>query len=225
MKLSQSRSTDLVPPRGFMVLHGNRLEDLRDLLVQYLQAHPLPPLQPEVILLQSNGMKHWLELALADDAALGICAATRMVLPSSYLWQMYRTVLGADAVPTRMPFDKVALLWRLVRVLPTLCQSRPVYAPLQRYLSGDNAARKLYQWHCRSPTCWTLIRVTAPTGCPTGRTGTTSCADRWVRRCHWHLSTSGRHSCGATFVPMWGRTWPTPRAPAFTHASWQLWTL
>lgn len=61
-----------------MVLHGNRLEDLRDLLVQYLRAHPLPPLQPEIILLQSNGMKHWLELALADDGALGICAATRM---------------------------------------------------------------------------------------------------------------------------------------------------
>ncbi len=128
-----------------MVLHGNRLEDLRDLLVQYLQAHPLPPLVPEVILLQSNGMKHWLELALADDAALGVCAATRMVLPSSYLWQMYRTVLGADAVPSRMPFDKAALLWRLLRLLPALCETRPVYAPLKRYLSGDNAPRKLYQ--------------------------------------------------------------------------------
>ena len=70
-------------PTGFMVLHGNRLEDLRDLLVTYLKSHPLAVLQPEVILLQSNGMKHWLELALADDAALGICAATQMVLPSS----------------------------------------------------------------------------------------------------------------------------------------------
>jgi exodeoxyribonuclease V gamma subunit len=70
---------------GFMVLHGNRLEDLRDLLVQYVQTHPLDPLEPEVILLQSNGMKHWLELALVDDCALGICAATRMALPSAYL--------------------------------------------------------------------------------------------------------------------------------------------
>lgn len=128
-----------------MVLHGNRLEDLRDLLVQYLAAHPLPVLQPEVILLQSNGMKHWLELALADDGALGICAATQMALPSGYLWQMYRAVLGADAVPAHMPFDKTALLWRLWRLLPALCQANAVYAPLKRYLSGDNPARKRYQ--------------------------------------------------------------------------------
>ncbi|MDD2925754.1 exodeoxyribonuclease V subunit gamma, partial [Rhodoferax sp.] len=145
MSLHSSAGSEAAWPTGFMVLHGNRLEDLRDLLVQLIQARPLPPLQPEVILLQSNGMKHWLELALADDAALGICAATRMELPSAYLWQMYRTVLGVDLVPAHMPFDKAALLWRLVRLLPTLCQTHPVYAPLQRYLSGDNPARKLYQ--------------------------------------------------------------------------------
>jgi len=132
-------------PSGFMVLHGNRLEDLRDVLVQYLQAHPLGVLEAETVLLQSNGMKHWLELAIADDAALGICAATRMALPSAYLWQLYRAVLGAQAVPAHMPFDKSRLLWRLIRLLPGLCDSDPVYLPLQRYLAGDNPARKLYQ--------------------------------------------------------------------------------
>ncbi len=130
---------------GFMVLHGNRLEDLRDLLTQFLQTQPLPPLVPEVILVQSNGMKHWLEMALADDAALGICAATRLELPSGYLWQVYRSVLGADAVPQHMPFDKRSLLWRLVRLLPVLAASNPVYAPLARYLGGNTSGRKLYQ--------------------------------------------------------------------------------
>ncbi|PJC17891.1 MAG: hypothetical protein CO065_09330, partial [Comamonadaceae bacterium CG_4_9_14_0_8_um_filter_57_21] len=77
-----------------MVLHGNRLDDLRDLLVQVLKNQPLAVLEPEVILLQSNGMKHWLEIALASDDALGICAATRMDLPGAYLWQVYRAVLG-----------------------------------------------------------------------------------------------------------------------------------
>ena len=145
MNLQANQASDPSLPSGFMVLHGNRLEDLRDLLVNYVAAHPLSPLEPEVILLQSNGMKHWLELALADDSALGICAATQMALPSGYLWQMYRAVLGPDAVPEHMPFDKAALLWRLVRLLPALCAANPVYAPLQRYLSGDNPARKLYQ--------------------------------------------------------------------------------
>ncbi|MCF8160854.1 MAG: exodeoxyribonuclease V subunit gamma [Polaromonas sp.] len=130
---------------GFMVLHGNRLEDLRDLLNEFLRAQPLPPLVPEVILVQSNGMKHWLEMALADDAALGICAATRLELPSGYLWQVYRSVLGADAVPAHMPFDKSHLVWRLVRLLPVLAAGNPVYAPLQRYLARDTDGRKLYQ--------------------------------------------------------------------------------
>ena len=130
---------------GFMVLHGNRLEDLRDLLTQFVQSQPLPPLVPEVILVQSNGMKHWLEMALADDAALGICAATQLELPSGYLWQIYRNVLGADAVPQQMPFDKSSLVWRLVRLLPVLAASNPVYAPLERYLGANTDGRKLYQ--------------------------------------------------------------------------------
>ncbi len=128
-----------------MVLHGNRLEDLRDLLVQVLKNQPLAVLEPEVILLQSNGMKHWLEIALASDDALGICAATRMALPGAYLWQVYRAVLGPVAVPVAMPFDKASLLWRLMRLLPVLCQRDAVYAPLQRYLGEPPQPRKLYQ--------------------------------------------------------------------------------
>ena len=139
-------------PAGFMVLHGNRLEDLRELLVHVLKHQPLPVLHAETILVQSNGMKHWLEIALADENALGICAATRMELPGSYLWQVYRHVLGAQAVPPHMPFDKNSLLWRLMRLLPVLASSTPLYAPLLRYLSAGSglegdavAGRRLYQ--------------------------------------------------------------------------------
>ena len=128
-----------------MVLHGNRLEDLRDLLTAFVKSQPLPVLQPEVILVQSNGMKHWLEMALAHEDALGICAATRMELPGGYLWQVYRAVLGADAVPRQMVFDKANLLWRLMRLLPVLAGSNPVYAPLHRYLGAQGEGRRLYQ--------------------------------------------------------------------------------
>src|SRR3546814_12829633 len=41
---------------GLMVLHGNRLEDLRDLLTAWLARAPLRPLENELMLVQSNGI-------------------------------------------------------------------------------------------------------------------------------------------------------------------------
>ena len=117
---------------GFMVLHSNQLEGLRELAVQFIRQHPLPVLAPEVLLVQSNGMKHWLELALAKD--LGICAATQVELPSAKLWQIYRAVLGPDNVPAHMPLDKSPLVWRILRLLPTLL-AKPSFAPLSNYLA------------------------------------------------------------------------------------------
>lgn len=130
---------------GFIVLHGNRLEDLRDLTVAFVKERPLGPLVPELFLVQSNGMKHWLEQALADDAALGICAATRIELPASFLWQAYRAVLGQEAVPEQLPFDKTALTWRLLRLLPAVAAADASYAPLARYLEVDEDGRRAYQ--------------------------------------------------------------------------------
>ena len=129
-------------PTGFMVLHSNQLEGLRDVMVQFIQNNPLPPLAPEVLLVQSNGMKHWLELALARDNALGICAATQIELPSAELWQIYRAVLGQDVVPAHMPLDKSPLVWRLMRRLPDLL-TQPVFEPLAQYLGQDPHSAEL----------------------------------------------------------------------------------
>jgi exodeoxyribonuclease V gamma subunit len=119
-----------------MVLHSNQLEGLRELAVQFIRNHPLPVLAPEVLLVQSNGMKHWLELALAKD--LGICAATQVELPSAKLWQIYRAVLGPDSVPAHMPLDKSPLVWRIMRLLPVLL-AKPSFAPLKNYLGQAEA--------------------------------------------------------------------------------------
>ena len=132
---------------GFMVLHSNQLEGLRALAVQFIQNNPLPVLAPEVLLVQSNGMKHWLELALAKD--LGICAATQVALPSAKLWEIYRAVLGPDSVPAHMPLDKSPLVWRIMRRLPDVL-AQPSFAPLKNYLGqpdGEATAmnRRAYQ--------------------------------------------------------------------------------
>ena len=86
---------------GFMVLHGNRLETLTELVADWLRQHPLAPLDEEIFLVQSNGMAQWLKLQLAG--ALGISAGFQFQMPARFLWSAYRTALGEDRVPRTSP--------------------------------------------------------------------------------------------------------------------------
>jgi len=134
-------------PPGFMVVHSNHPEALRDLMLAWTASHPLAPLEDEWVLVQSNGVAQWLKLSLArrpEDGGRGIAAALRTELPSRFIWQAYRDVLGAAAVPPSSPFDKPLLVWRLMRVLPALL-TEPVFAPLQRFLAQDDELRKRHQ--------------------------------------------------------------------------------
>ena len=134
---------------GLVIIHANRLEKLRDLLVGWICSNPIPPLENEHILVQSNGIAQWLRMSLAaseqaDPPGCGIAAAMQLELPSAFLWQAYRAVLGEDAVPRQSPYDKPRLVWRLYRMLPQLL-ARPSFQPLNEYLNNDPSRRKLYQ--------------------------------------------------------------------------------
>jgi exodeoxyribonuclease V gamma subunit len=138
-------------PPGFMVVHGNHPERLRDLMVAWMARHPLAPLEDELVLVQSNGVAQWLKLSLAADAAqggIGVAAALRTELPSRALWDAYRAVLGADAVPAESALDEGPLVWRLMRLLPALL-AQPEFAPLRGFLDDDADRRKLYQLSLR----------------------------------------------------------------------------
>jgi len=129
---------------GLMVVHGNRLEALRELAVAWMRSHPLAPLENEVVLVQSNGIAQWLKLALAGQEACGIAAAIQVDLPARFLWQTYRAVLGSASIPRESPLDKAPLTWRLMRLLPSLLQGES-FAPLRRFLDGDDDLRKRQQ--------------------------------------------------------------------------------
>ncbi|MGM0691265.1 MAG: exodeoxyribonuclease V subunit gamma [Pseudomonadota bacterium] len=139
---------------GFIVLQGNRLEGLRDLLVEWLACAPLAPLENERILVQSNGMAQWLRLALGrsrrDDGhgGLGIATAMDLLLPARLQWQCYRAVLGREAVPPDAPLDKPRLTWRLLRLLrdPSIV-AEPIFGPLSNYIDGDE--HRAYQLAAR----------------------------------------------------------------------------
>lgn len=136
---------------GLAVIHSNRMEMLRDVLVTWLTQNPLPPLEQETVLVQSNGMAQWLKLALAAPATAatpgcGIAAGLQTRLPQSFLWQAYRAVLGSDLIPETSPFEKQRLQWRIFRLLPQLLGESPgTFAPLQRFLEADPDQRKQHQ--------------------------------------------------------------------------------
>ncbi|MFM2120743.1 MAG: hypothetical protein RL722_2211, partial [Pseudomonadota bacterium] len=119
-----------IPP-GLVILHGNRLEALRDAVAGWLARHPLAPLEEEVLLVQSIGAAEWLKMALAGAGGAGVCAATRVELPARFLWRSYRQMLGD--LPSRSALDKDALTWRLMHLLPALGE-QPEFAPVAGFL-------------------------------------------------------------------------------------------
>ena len=123
---------------GFIALHGNRTEDLLDTVAAWLAQHPLDPLEPEIVLVQSNGMTEWVKMALAQQAR--VCAATTVQLPARFQWQTYRQVLGRARVPGRSPLDKTPLAWRLMHWLPQV-QDAPGFEPVAGYLAGQEPGR------------------------------------------------------------------------------------
>jgi exodeoxyribonuclease V gamma subunit len=127
-------------PTGLLVLHGNRAELLAETVAGWLARQPLSPLEDEIVLVQSNGMAEWLKMTLAGE--MGVCAASRVELPARFQWWLYRQVLGREGVPRDSPLDKVALTWRLVRLLPDLAL-QPGFAPVAGFLHDDDPERLL----------------------------------------------------------------------------------
>lgn len=128
---------------GFLVIHGNRQEDLRDVMLQWLVNHPLPVFSAEEILVQSNGMKQWLMQAFAEQT--GLFAASQVYLPHEFAWKIYRQLLGATQVPQQMVYDKAPLTWRILRLLHQIdAQQDTRYQVLIDYLAVDASQLRFY---------------------------------------------------------------------------------
>lgn len=143
--MSRHPPVSVIQP-GLMVLHSNRMEVLRDGLLQWLDQHPLDPLETDIITVQSNGIAQWLRSTLArsgPDGGPGIAAALDTPMPSRLMWALYRRVLGESAVPESSLLDERPLTWRLMRLLGKL--EGAVYQPLAHFLEDDPDLRKRHQ--------------------------------------------------------------------------------
>ncbi len=115
-----------------------RLGVLRDHLIARLQATLLPPRDTEIIVVQSQGMRQWLTLALAD--AMGCAGSVALPFPARFV-QLLESSMGMPSAGVDQ-FSREALTWRVDALLRQVDLRDPVYAALSRYLSdGDDRMR------------------------------------------------------------------------------------
>ena len=116
------------------VYHSNRLEVLIGRLAEVTGVPLSDPFRPEAIVVQNQGMARWVAQQMAQRE--GICANLEFPFPASFFWQVLKAWI--PNVPDQELFDKDALLWRVMRLLPSLL-GQPAFAPLQRYLAAGTS--------------------------------------------------------------------------------------
>jgi len=124
---------------AFLLYTGNRLELLSERLARILKT-PLPdPFQPDIVMVQSKGMEHWLRLEIS--ARNGICAQIEFPFPKAFAYDLFAHVAE---IPEEPLYDPDIMMWRIMHLLPVLLD-KPAFAPLCGYINGENADLKRYQ--------------------------------------------------------------------------------
>lgn len=121
--------------------YSNQLEHLAKVLAAVQAGTKLDdPLQPELVLVQNQGMAQWLTQQLTQHRS--ICANVRFMLPAEFSWELYRGM--RPELENRSLFDRHVLSWRIMGELSSQLED-PVFAPLQRYLDGDLPVQRQHQ--------------------------------------------------------------------------------
>jgi exodeoxyribonuclease V gamma subunit len=125
---------------GLRIFSSNRLEILADKLAEVLGEPLRAPLEPELVVVQSKGMKRWISMELARRR--GVCANMRFPFPNTFLQDLFHRLIRP--LPDRSPFESQVLSWRVMGLLPSLLGS-PAFTTLRTYLGDPPGALKLIQ--------------------------------------------------------------------------------
>jgi exodeoxyribonuclease V gamma subunit len=124
---------------GIYLYTGNRLEILADKFAEILGQNPLPPFEPETILVQSKGMARW--LAMETASRLNIWANCDCPFPNAFIAKVFRLIL--PGIPQKSSYDRETVTFHLMDLLPDLI-NEPGFKPVRTYLKSDSDLN-LYQ--------------------------------------------------------------------------------
>ena len=125
---------------GLHIYKSNRLETLSEALAEVAAAPLRSVLQPEMIVVQSLGMRRWLSLTLAG--LHGVAMNCEFPFPADFMRKVFEAAFS-DLAEDRA-FDRELLPWRILKHLPDWLD-RPGFEELARYLQGDARPLKEFQ--------------------------------------------------------------------------------
>src|ERR1700728_3138074 len=117
---------------GLHIYKSNRLEMLSEALAEVAAVPLRSVLQPEMIVVQSIGMRRWLSLTLAG--LHGVAMNCEFPFPADFLRKLFAAAFSD--LKEDHAFDRDLLPWRILKHLPDLLD-RPGFEELARYLQGD----------------------------------------------------------------------------------------
>jgi exodeoxyribonuclease V gamma subunit len=130
-----------MPLRRFTVVTADRLSPLVARLAGDLARDPLPPLAEELVVVQSQGMRRWLQLELARRH--GCAASLRLPFPAAFCRRLADTIQPLGAQPDRFalgdddPFDREVLTWRIRDLFERGLYQQDGFTALKRFCEGD----------------------------------------------------------------------------------------
>ena len=121
------------------LVYSNNMMQLASHLAKKQQSQPLPPLEAETVIVQSNDLSRWLSLFLAQQH--GIASHIEFPYPSAYIWSLFQQLL--PDVPQDSAFSTDAMAWRLFELLPQ-CRNQKGFEQIDAYLGSTNDPLKCY---------------------------------------------------------------------------------
>jgi len=122
------------------VITHPELDVLATHLADHLRQAPLPPLEPEWILVPHSGIKPWLNKLLAQQ--LGVWAHGELLFPRQALWKIARRLF--PELPYSPPLEPEELAWRIFQLLPSYAEQAP-FAEVNAYLKDDHNQTRTWQ--------------------------------------------------------------------------------
>ena len=127
-------------PAGLTFYTSNRLEILARLLGDVLLQPLRSPLTPEIVVVQSNGMRRWLTQQIAQHQ--GICSNVQFPFPHDFFQRLFQAAVpGGEASDV---YRRDAMTWRIMKLLPDLARA-PAFTSVAFYLAGEPAELRNYE--------------------------------------------------------------------------------